>query len=213
MEDWIRFKKDAKIVVLDCETYNLNLHFSVNRPWNVAVLKVLGDNIIEEHNLFIKWRDCQFSIGDGAKFVTHFNEQEFERKAIDPKTAFERFWPLLIWSDHIIGHNLLRFDLYLLRGYAEYMGVDWKFILSKIIDTKSLIQGIKLNRPYKPGIDDFLEYQYRMANDHTKGIKTSLSVVSKEFGIIHDYDTLHDGLSDIKLNLKFWNQLKNRIEL
>lgn len=212
-ENWLRFNKNAKYAVLDFETYNLALNFQINRPWQTSVLKVVGETIQEEIDCFIKWDDCKFKIGAGAAMVTHFNQEVFDRKAIGPDEAFEKFWPVLKWADRIIIHNGLRFDTYLAKGYAEFMGEDWSWFLDKVIDTKSVAQGIKLNRPYQPSQDNWLEYQYTMANDHTKGIKTRLEILGKEFGIPYDYTTLHDGLNDIRLNLLVWNKLKFQLEL
>lgn len=212
-ENWLRFNKLAKIAVLDFETFNLGLNFQTNRPWQVGALKVIGETIQEEVDCCIKWEDCKFKIGDGAAKVTKFNQRKFDELAISPDEAFPKFWPLLKWADRIIIHNGLRFDMYLIKGYAEYMGEDWSFVLDKIIDTKAVAQGIKLNRPYQPNQDNWIEYQYRMATDHTKGIKTNLTTLGKEFGIPFDYDTLHDGLNDVKLNLLVWNKLKWQIEL
>jgi len=212
-ENWLRVNKQAKIAIIDTETFNLGLNFQTNRPWQIGALKIIGDSIQQEVNCFVKWDDYKFKIGDGAAMVTHFNQHEFDKKAISPDDAFPQFWPLLKWADRIIMHNGLRFDMYMLKGYAEFMGEDWSFILDKIIDTKSVAQGIKLNRPYQPSQDNWLEYQYRMAADRTKGIKTRLEILGKEYGIPFDYLTLHDGLNDVKLNQLVWNKLKYQLEL
>ena len=212
-ENWLRFNKDAKIALIDCETFNLALNFHINRPWQVAVLKVVGEQVIEEIDCLVKWDDCKFKIGEGAAAVTKFNQAHFDANCIGPDEAFEKFWPALKWADHIIMHNGLRFDIHLLKGYAEYMGEDWSFILNKIIDTKSVAQGIKMGCPYKPNDDIWIEYQYRMANCFVKGIKTNLTALGKEYSIDHDYDKLHNAIVDLRLNLKVWNKLKYQIEI
>jgi DNA polymerase III epsilon subunit-like protein len=212
-ENWLRFNKKAKIAFIDVETFNLALNFQFNRPWQIAVLKVEGEMVLEEVDVMIEWDDCKFKIGAGAAAVTRFNQERFDSLAISPDEAFQKFWHILQWADHIIMHNGLRFDIYLLKGFAEYMGEDWSFIMPKIIDTKAVAQGIKLNRPYNPAQDNWMEYQYRMANDFTKGIKTSLTVLGKENGIEHDYANLHNALVDLHLNLKVWNKLKFQLEL
>jgi hypothetical protein len=58
-ENWLRFNKDAKIALIECETFNLALNFHINRPWQVAVLKVVGEQVIEEIDCLIKWDDCK----------------------------------------------------------------------------------------------------------------------------------------------------------
>ncbi len=212
-ENWLRFNKKAKIAFLDFETFNTNLSFEVNRPRQVGVLKVIGDQTIEIIDANINWTDCKFSIGFGAAKATKFDKRKHDLVATDPITAWNKFWPVLEWADYIIGHNLLRFDIYLIRGYAKYMGQPWKQLLPKIIDTKSFAQGIKLKRPYRPGIDDLLEYQYRMANDMTKGVKTKLEIVSREAGLEFDPEVLHDGVQDILLNKRYWEVLRNQVEI
>ena len=212
-ENWLRFNKKAKIALIDVETFNLALNFQINRPWQIAVLKVQGDTILEEIDKLVKWDDCKFKIGAGAAAVTKFNQHHFDAHCVGPDEAFHQIWEPLKWADRIIMHNGLRFDIYLLKGYAEYMGEDWSFILDKVIDTKSVAQGIKMNNPYRPNDDVWIDYQYRMANCHVKGIKTNLTTLGKEFGIEHDYDNLHNALVDLKLNLKVWNKLKYQLEL
>lgn len=212
-ENWLRFNKQAKLAFIDVETFNLALNFQINRPWQIAVLKVVGDTVIQSIDVMVKWDDCKFSIGSEAARITRFDQKTFDKRAISPDEAFHQFWEPLKWADRIIMHNGLRFDIYLLKGYAEYMGEDWSFILDKVIDTKSVAQGIKLNRPFNPASDIWLEYQYQMANDRTKGVKTNLTSLGKEFGIAHDYENLHNALVDLELNLKVWNKLKYQLEL
>jgi hypothetical protein len=110
-------------------------------------------------------------------------------------------------------HNGLKFDLYLLKGFAEYMGEDWSFILPKVIDTKAVAQGIKMQIPFNPQKEPYIEYQYKMANSFARGIKTRLELLGKEYGIDHNYDLLHDAIVDLELNLKVWNKLKFEIEI
>lgn len=212
-ENWLRFNKKAKIVYGDCETFNLNLSFSVNRPWSIALLKCEGEQILEEVETFIKWDDCKFKIGEGAARVTQFNQKVFDSKCIDPKMAFQKLWPVLKWADYVILHNGLRFDCYLLKGYAEWMGEDWKWMMSKIIDTKSIAQGLKLNQPYRPDADNWLEYQYRLSNSVVKGIKTNLTALCKEYGIVVDETRTHGALYDLHLLKQVFEKQKFQIEL
>lgn len=209
----LRFNKKVKYAFVDCETFNLNLSFEVNRPWQIAVLDVEGESVLNAIDLRIKWDDCKFSIGEGAAKVTRFDPVFHASLAITPEEAFPRFWPILKSADYIVMHNGLRFDIYLLKGYAEYMGEDWSFIMDKVIDTKAISQGIKMNRPYNPKDDVWFEYQYQMANTFKKGIKTNLALLGKEYGIDHNYDNLHDAIVDLELNLKVWNKMKYQIEL
>lgn len=210
----LRYDKKIKYAFIDLETFNLCLSFIYNRCWQVGVLEVQGEQIIGSQDIRINWSDApHLKISKGATEITHFNQQVHDRLAIDYKDAFPKLWPILERADKIIMHNGLRFDLYLLKDYAKMMGVDWKFIMPKIIDTKSVAQGIKMGIPYQPKDGDFLEYQYRMANIVVKGIKTSLKQLGPEYNIQHDYANLHDAICDLELNLKVWNRLKFQIEI
>lgn len=210
----LRFSKTAKFALIDLETFNLCLHFSGNRPWQVGVLSVEGEKIVDGKDIRINWSDApHLKIGAEAAMITKFNPTEHARLAILPDQAFGKFWPMLEQADHIIMHNGLRFDLYLLKGYAEMMGKEWKWMLPKIIDTRAIAQGMKLGLPFKPSDESFLEYQIRIGNMIVKGVKTNLKTLGQEFGIVHDYDRLHDAIVDLELNLKVWNKLKFQIEL
>ena len=210
----LRYRKDVTYCFLDLETFNLCLSFIQNRPWQIGVLKVKGESIVDGLDIRVNWPDApHLSIGKEAAIITRYNPQQHAKLAINPQPAFEKFWPILEEADYIIMHNGLKFDLYLLKDYAEMMGRPWKWMMPKIIDTKAIAQGYKMGIQFKPAEDNFLQYQYRMANIIVKGVKTNLTALGKEFGIEHDYENLHDALCDLELNLKIWNKLKFHIEL
>jgi hypothetical protein len=50
-------------------------------------------------------------------------------------------------------------------------------------------------------------------NTRKKNVKSSLTFLGKENGIEHDYESLHDAINDLDLNLKVWNKLKWQIEV
>lgn len=210
----LRYNKNIRFVLIDCETYNLNLSFEINRPWSIGSIKFIGNNIIEENEITIDWSKVapHLKIGEAAARITRFNLQEHLKVAKQPEEVFNKLYNDMQEADYIMGHNFLRFDLYLLRGYCDYMGKDWKFIVPKIIDTKAIAQGIKMGVPYASKQGDFLEYQYRFANVHVRGIKTSLPTLTKEYGIQTDESKLHGALYDLTLNKLVWDKLKFQIE-
>lgn len=213
-ENLLRFRKDVTYCLCDAETYNLNLSFTYNRIWQLAALFVENETITKSVDVRINWPDApHLSIGKEAAVITRFDPIEHKRLAVGPQEAFERFWPLLEAADYIIMHNGLRFDLHLLKDYAIMMGRPWKWMMPKILDTKAIAQGIKMGIPYKSEDGPFLEYQYRMANIIVKGIKTNLTALGKEYGIVVDYDNLHSATNDIFLNLLIWNKMKYQIEI
>lgn len=210
----LRYRKDITYAFIDLETFNLNLSFKWNRPWQVGVIVVKGEQVIDAKDIRVNWPDApHLSIGKKAAEITKFDAAIHKKLAILPEPALEKFWPLLEQADKIIMHNGLKFDLYLLKDYAVMMGKEWKWMLPKVIDTRAVAQGVKMNIPYKPKDGSFLEYQYRMLNIYAKGVKTSLKVLGPEYGIEHDYAHLHDAIVDLELNLKVWNRLKYQIEI
>lgn len=210
----LRYNQQVTYALIDLETFNLCLNFCHNRPWQVGVLEVQGGKVVDGKDIRVSWPDCpHLSIGKEAAFITKFNQQEHDKLAILPDSAFNKFWPMLKRADYIIMHNGLKFDIYLLKGFAEFLGQPWKWILPKVIDTRAIAQGWKLNIPFKPKDETLLEYQYRMGNIQAKGVKTSLTALGKEFGIEHNYDKLHDAIVDLELNLKVWDKLKFQIEI
>ena len=92
------------------------------------------------------------------------------------------------------------------------MKSPWKGLMNKIIDTNAVARGIKYNSTYTAK-DDLLEYQYKILNTRKKNVKSSLTFLGKENGIEHDYESLHDAINDLDLNLKVWNKLKWQIEV
>ena len=87
---------------------------------------------------------------------------------------------------------------------------DWLGHADYIIN--AVARGIKYNSIYDPK-DDLLEYQYKILNTRKKNVKSSLTFLGKENGIEHDYESLHDAINDLDLNLKVWNKLKWQIEV
>ena len=120
--------------------------------------------------------------------------------------------------DYIVGHNFLGFDIYLLKGYYDFMGRDYGHLVEKIIDTNCLARGIKYEIPFRRrngsvSREELLLYQYKIMNTKKKRVKSNLESLGKEYDIDHDYDTLHDALSDLQLNIKVWNKLKLQTDI
>ena len=210
----LRYRQDVTYAFIDLETFNLNLSFKYNRPWQVGIILVKGEKVVDARDIRINWPDApHLSIGKEAAMITKFDPVSHKKLAVNPEVAFPKFWPLLEQADHIIMHNGLKFDLYLIKDYAVMMGKPWKWIVPKVIDTKSLAQGLKMGILYKPKDGSFIEYQYRMANIIAHGIKTRLALLGKEYGIVHAYENLHDAIVDLELNLKVWNKIKYQVEI
>lgn len=213
-EDLLRFDKNKKFFFFDLETFNLCLNFVQNRPWQFGILIVQGDEVIESKDILINWtKETDLKISDEAARITRYDHGKVLREGIKPKEAWEIAEKYMDSCDYIIGHNIINFDIYLLKGYAEYLNRPWKHLVPKMIDTRSLIQGMKLGIPFNKEKDNLIEYQYRMSNRVVKGVKTNLTAVGKEYNIEHDYENLHNAIVDLELNLKVWNKVKYQIDI
>lgn len=210
-EHLMRFQKDKNIVFFDAETLNLCLNYCHNLPWQIAMIKVRGDKKVDEKNIYIKW-DTNLKISDDAARITRYNPKTVDNLGVTPEKIFPTIKDWLDNSDYIIGHNILGFDLYLIKEFYKKMGQDPTHLYSKILDTNALARSIKMGLSLKKD-DDLLEYQYRAYNKKCKGIKTSMISLGKEFDIQHDYDNLHNAIVDLELNLKIWNKLKYMIDI
>tara|TARA_Y100001938_G_scaffold148199_1_gene231263 strand:- start:2935 stop:3573 length:639 start_codon:yes stop_codon:yes gene_type:complete len=210
-EHLLRFRKDKKLVFIDCETYNLCLNFCHNVAWQISMISTDGTHKKDERDFYIKW-DTPFKISDDAKRITRYNESFVNKNGKEPKDVFPIIKKWLDGADYIVGHNIIGFDIYLIKEMYKMFGEDYKHLVPKLIDTNCIARGIKMEIPYKPE-EDFTEYQYRIVNTRRKGVRSSLTALGKEFNIDHDYDKLHNAIVDLELNLKVWNKLKYALEL
>ena len=212
MSNLLRYDDSKVITFIDCETFNLNLSFTCNRPWQISMIKTVGGKIIDQRDIFIKWSDTDLKIGKEAARITRFNQNKFDRKAISSEEAYPLVNEWLENCDYICGHNIFGFDLYLLRGFYKFFKKDWKWITKKVLDTNTIARGIKMDIPFQQG-QDITEYQYRIYHTKNAKIKSRLVLLGKEFDIKFDEKKLHDAIEDLKLNVAVWNKLKWQIEL
>ena len=175
------------------------------------MIKAKGDDKIAEKDMLIKW-DTELKISADAARITRYSQKTVDKLGISPEEAFPTIEDWLDNADYIVGHNILGFDLYLIKEYYKMMGKDASHLCEKIIDTNSVARGIKMELPYKRG-ESFIEYQYIATNKKQRNVRSSLAYLGKEFNIEHDSASLHNALVDLELNLKVWNKLKWEIEI
>lgn len=175
------------------------------------MLKVRGDQVIDSKDFYIKW-DSELKISDDAARITRYSQLTMNERGLPPEEVFPTIEDWLDNCDYIIGHNILHFDLYLIKDFYNKFGKDYRHLTKKIIDTNSLSKGIKFGIAYK-SFENLTEYQYRMSSTIRKGVKTNLLAMGKDFDIDHDYDNLHNALVDLELNLKVWNKLKKQVNI
>jgi len=210
-EHLLRYDKKKTFVLIDLETFNLCLNFCHNLPWQIGMIKAKGDFKLDSKNYYINW-DTKLKISQDAARITRYDHKKVQRDGLNIKDAFPTIKDWLDHADYIVGHNILGFDVNLIKELYKTMGYKWDHLMPKIIDTNCMARGIKYNMPYKPN-ENLLEYQYKIYHTRRKDVKSSLSFLGKENGIEHDYDKLHDALNDLDLNLKVWNKLKWQIEV
>jgi DNA polymerase III epsilon subunit-like protein len=207
----LRYEKNKTFVFIDCETLNLCLNYCHNLPWQIAMIKVKGDKIIDSKDFYVKWQ-TKLKITEEAARITRYSQATVDKKGIAPEKIYPTIKQWLDDADYIVGHNILGFDIYLIKGLYEHMGDSYKHLTHKIIDTYAIAKGIRSER-YYDSKTDFLEYQYQITSQIIKGIKTNLTAVGKYYDIEHDYANLHNALVDLELNVKVWNKLKWEIDI
>ena len=210
-EHLLRFDKDKTLVFIDCETLNLCLNKSHNLPWQVSMIKVQGDRGVSQKDFFIKW-DTNLKISEDAARITRYSQSKIDKHGLPPDEVFPTIQDWLDNSDYVVGHNILGFDIYLIKDLYEAHGADWKPLVNKVIDTNCIARGVKMGLQYRPE-SDFTSYQYRVYHTRKKGLRSSLTALGKEFNIDHDYENLHNAIVDLELNIKVWNKLKWELEI
>ena len=110
----VKFDSDTVYTFIDCETLNLCLNGFHNLPWQIAMIKVKDYKKIDQKNFYIKW-DTDLKISEDAARITRYSQTKMDRKGIPPEEAFPTIQDWLDNSDIIVGHNVLGFDIYLIK--------------------------------------------------------------------------------------------------
>lgn len=207
----LRYNKNQKFLLFDFETMHLNLATG-NFPWQCAFLIATQYQILEQHNIYINWGK-KLKVSRDAARITGFNPELVKREGLDPLEAYKKFRtyldnPQLI----VVGHNILSFDTYVERIWAQEVGEShsWDY-LNRAIDTNCLAKAIKKN--IKPDMENFLAWQYRLTSLIESGLKTSLSTLTKEYNIETNAKDFHKGDKDIIYNLEIFKKQIREIEI
>ncbi len=190
---------------------NLCLNFCQNLPWQIAMLHTVGGKKVDERDFLIKW-ETNLKISDDARRITRYPEQLIQTTGKKFDDIFDTVRDWLDSADYIVGHNILGFDLYLIKEMYLLKGLRSNHLVDKILDTNCLAKGIKYGIP-KLQKESLVEYQYKLLHTYKKGIKTNLTALGKDYNIDHDYDNLHNAIIDLELNLKVWNKIKFQVEI
>jgi len=208
----LRFNKTDRLMFLDFETQNVNLHHSINLPWQAAFITIKGDNEVNRKNIYVKWPE-PFEVSVEAARITKYSKTKVDKLGIDPEEAWKCISDEMSKAKFVVGHNFIGFDTYIWRSMCERLGKPCDSIVEKLVDTAMLRKGQKLEIDFDSDKYDLIDYQYKILHYKAKGVKFSLSLTGKECEIEHDYANLHDAMVDLELNIKIWNKLKWEINI
>jgi hypothetical protein len=210
-EDFLRFDKKSRFLFVDFETENLCLNKCYNKPWQMAILAADGSEVAYTKDVWIKWPDLNFS-KDALAMAYSFNKKKMEDEGVSGKEALKTIKEELNKADYLVGHNILGFDIYILKILFDKEGEKMPE-LPTIIDTLPIARGVLNNITFSGDREDLAFYQYKLLNKRIRGSKTKLSDLAKHYDISYDESRLHDGIYDLELNLKVWNKLKFEINV
>jgi len=211
-EHLLRFNKDKTFVFLDYESFNLCLSFCHNLPWQIAMMKVVNGQIVESYDRYIKWK-THLKISDEAAKITKFDQKKFDAEAVSSEEVYPVMKQWLTEADYIVGHNILGFDIYLIKEWFLLNKDNPRELFKKVICTNVIAKAIGLDMTTPDKNRHLLEFQYPILHTRKRGLKTRLEFLGKEYKIEHDYDNLHNALVDLSLNVKVWNKQKFSIEV
>lgn len=205
-------KLNKRYIVFDSETCHLNLYWIENRSWQWSWIKMIDNKVLSEHDYYVKWPIL--NVSDDAAKVTHFSHETVNNKGQDPKIVLDKLneW-ILDENNYLVAHNALNFDVYMYQIHRRNLGLDydWSFI-DRIIDTNALFKGILLGIKRSPN-ESLLAYQYKLASFKQKGLKSSLGVMCKHYGVDYSQLEAHNGLADVRCLCKCWSKMQLEIAL
>jgi DNA polymerase III epsilon subunit-like protein len=175
------------------------------------MIKSIAGKKVDHQDLFIKW-NTSLKISKEAKMITRYDQKKVDRLAQSFNDVFPIISDWLDSCDYIVGHNILGFDIYLIKEMYLLKGRRIDHLVEKIIDTNCIAKGVKYPIP-KMNNESLIDYQYKLLHTRKKGVKTNQLALGKDYKIEHDYDRLHDAIVDLELNLKIWNTLKFQADI
>lgn len=190
----LRHQNQQKFLIFDTETECVNL--ARTRPWQVSWQVYEGQKLIDSQDRFPHWEDINVSAG--AAFVTGFTKERYLSLSEDNRSVYESFKELVLNPDYLlVGHNILGFDVMVIRNWARAFGEDLGYeFLNRCVDTLCLEKAIRANTEISR--ETLFEDQMKLCFQRVKG--TSLAALGTKYDIAFDPKKLHDSLEDIKLN-------------
>lgn len=138
----IRFNTQDKFTWVDVESQNLCLNYRLNLPWQIGIVEVINNKIVQENDILINWGD-DFVMSKDAARITRYDQEKVNREGVSPEDAWNILNNSLTSTQYVCGHNFLGFDIFLINSI--YKKLDKKpFDFSKlkgIIDTLAIARG------------------------------------------------------------------------
>lgn len=211
-DNLLRFNKEQRYLIADCETCHLNLVDESNLPWQWAWVDCTLDNVIGRENIYVKWPNLKVS--KQAAFITGFSPEKIERLGQDPALALEKLDAVIYDPKYrIIIHNGLNFDLYIQNIHRNILGkpTDFSYV-DRVIDTSALSKSLTLGIKPQKG-EDLLAFQYRFINYVEKGLKSSIQFLCQQYDIPYDAFGAHDAAWDTETLRKLWLKMVYQLEI
>ena len=211
-EELLRFKKNQKYLIFDYETCNLNLNHYSNKPWQLGFIIAKGSRVINKYDFYLSWDDLKMS--KEAERITQFSKSKYDKLKQDSKKCLNEFEKYLYDEEYlIVGHNILGFDVYMHNIHRALLGLksDYSYI-NRILDTNCLARGIKNDIAFSKN-DSTISYQYKLHHLRTRGIKTNLKQLCKDYSLEFDDKKLHEALYDVEKTFEVLNKILWQLEI
>lgn len=207
--DLLRFS-DRPVLLWDCESFRINT-LDDNAPFEIAWIVIdRWGKVLESQQYYLKWPDYRMS-PDAAR-ITRFNPA-WVANGHDPEFVLQAFESYLLDPRYIVaGHAILSFDSNLHQLWRRVLGRKPDFsYLPRIIDTNLLSRAYK--EGWKPDRSNLLAWQYKVAAGFRKGVKTNLTLMAKELGVVIDEAKTHGAAYDLEVNAGVYRKLVNLVEI
>ena len=114
----LRFSKDKTYALIDCETENLCLNQCNNLPWQVGMIKAVGEERVDYKDFYVGW-PRELTVSKEAARITGFSQKKYKEKSIPIDEVFPTLEDWLENCDYILGHNILGFDIFLIKKHLS----------------------------------------------------------------------------------------------
>lgn len=206
--DLLRFSQ-RKVLLADFETQRLNL-MADNLPFELSWAVTTHKGVLKTHSHYLKWPN--FKMSPDAARITRF-QQSWVDNGDDPREILDHFESYLLDDQYdFVGQNWLGFDDSVYKQWRAALGLKPNFTyLKRLYDTNLLCRAYKMG--WKPNRANLLAWQFKVMDAYKKGVKTSLGLMAKEFGMEVDETQQHGAAYDLVLNDFVHRKVINLIEI